>query len=260
LNLGLQEASGKYIARLDADDLAVPNRLAQQVEVLESNPEVVMIGGRADTIDENGKLLDRGAKRFLPSTAQAVRLGMMFMNPFGHSSITYRRQAAIETGGYPAEYKDVEDFEMWRRLLKYGDGLNLKTTVCSRRKHSQSVTNRLLAESAVLKEDPRRSLVERTIRNACEMNKVSAPLAQEWASLWKCMAIPIYGEQLPLEQVSDCLSQICREVRVNRNLDSDSQRVLSWGWNQLTKQALRTRSVSTAATIFLRKLRFQVGS
>jgi glycosyltransferase involved in cell wall biosynthesis len=260
LNIGLQEAAGKYIARLDADDIALPNRLASQIEILESRPDIVMIGGRADTIDENRTLLDRGARRFLPSTPQAVRTGMMFMNPFGHSSITYRRQAAIDAGGYPLEYKDVEDYEMWRRLLAYGGGMNLTTTVCARRRHTGSVTNRLLAESAVVREDPRRPLVERILRNSCEMSNIPSTLGEQWAALWKCMAIPIAGEKRPIDKISGCLREICRHVKTNCNPDRDSQRVLSWAWGELTKHAIRSRSVSTAASIQFMKLRLLTGT
>ena len=68
-NFAFRKAKGKYIARLDADDIAYPNRFSLQAEYMENNPQTVMLGGQCDIINESGQLI--GEKNF-PLTHQNI--------------------------------------------------------------------------------------------------------------------------------------------------------------------------------------------
>src|SRR5271166_2377068 len=92
LNLGLKTARGGYVARLDADDVAVSERLARQVALLESRPDVVAVASHVRYIDQNGKVI--GAYN-PPTDPIELYNTFAYENPFQHSSVMFRRNVEI---------------------------------------------------------------------------------------------------------------------------------------------------------------------
>ena len=137
LNRGLQMAQGEFLARLDADDVALPQRLEKQVQVLESSPEIVLTGTQMQLIDSDGKDLEVWAYPEHPLLARWV---MMFNTPVSNSSVLARAQPMREVGGYRIEYKYAEDFDLWSRLAEHGDVVNLPEVLGKYRVHGESVT------------------------------------------------------------------------------------------------------------------------
>ncbi|HNZ52376.1 MAG TPA: glycosyltransferase family A protein [Candidatus Pacearchaeota archaeon] len=90
VNMGLERARGKYIARLDADDLCYPRRLEIQYKYLENNPSIFLIGSSADVIDQFGNKIDTIIKKRYPPFILKYR--MAISNPFIHSSIMFRNK------------------------------------------------------------------------------------------------------------------------------------------------------------------------
>ena len=115
LNRGLREAAGAYVARLDADDVCLPQRLERQVAVLDAEPEVVLTGAWMDVVDERGRLWAkvRGQVRDFPELLFAI-LSDRF--PFSHPSLMYRRDVVLELGGYDESLAPAEDKDLYRRL------------------------------------------------------------------------------------------------------------------------------------------------
>ena len=117
LNLGIEKANGKYIARIDDDDFWCNNdKLSQQVNFLENNPEYVLVGGGVQLVDNEGKII---YKYFENRTDEEIRKNALKSNPFSHSSVLFRRDIAISTGCYGC-YRNAEDWEFWLRLGKAG--------------------------------------------------------------------------------------------------------------------------------------------
>ncbi|MFQ5865393.1 MAG: glycosyltransferase family 2 protein [bacterium] len=113
LNKGIFLALGKYIARIDADDLALPTRLEKQVEFLEQNPDVAVLGTAAFHNDEIRK------EKFIrvpPTEDYEIKCEMVKYVPLEHSSIMVRIAVLKEMGGYDEHYDDVEDLELWIRI------------------------------------------------------------------------------------------------------------------------------------------------
>jgi len=116
LNLGLQMAGAPLIARMDADDVARPDRLGRQVRFLDENPDVSVAGSRFDVIDEHGAVIGR---RMLPLTHDAIARRLRRYNPISHPSVVFRREDVLSVGGYTAGIA-AEDYDLWCRMLLAG--------------------------------------------------------------------------------------------------------------------------------------------
>ena len=112
LNLGLEYASGKYVARMDADDLSDRYRLVTQYNYLENNPETSVCGSNYTLIDENGNLT---ACVVTPENDKQIKRALFFKNPICHPSAMYRRDLVLSVGGYSGGLH-AEDYDLWARL------------------------------------------------------------------------------------------------------------------------------------------------
>jgi len=112
LSLGLHHANGKFIARMDADDIAYPSRLFSQIEYLNQNPEVTVLGSFYDLINENNQVIGSVS---LPIENTSIRSIMKYRNPICHPSVMYRRELVMQYGGYLGGLY-AEDYDLWVRL------------------------------------------------------------------------------------------------------------------------------------------------
>ena len=138
LNDMIRETRGEYIAILEHDDIALPNRLADEVTFLDQHPEVVCVGGAQDLIDEAGRFL---TCLQLPQTNAEIQQAALA----GHGSICHpaamiRRTALLEVGGYNETMDLAEDLDLWLRLGEIGELANLPQPVIRYRLHSTSIS------------------------------------------------------------------------------------------------------------------------
>jgi glycosyltransferase involved in cell wall biosynthesis len=117
LRYAFAQARGEYIAVLDADDIAQPERLRRQVEHLDGRPEVVLLGTWADYIDADNRVIGAWTP---PTEAAALLNSMASENPIVHSSAMYRTAIAREVGGYPEDRPYSQDHGLWLKLLAVG--------------------------------------------------------------------------------------------------------------------------------------------
>ncbi|WP_336973375.1 glycosyltransferase [Alcaligenes sp. PF14] len=110
LNLGLDHARFDYIARMDSDDIALPERLAKQLNHL-LEFELDMVGCDLTLIDSKGKEL---GEQCYPKGSNIARY-LPFKNPFAHNTILAKKQLFIEARGYNAGF-NTEDYDLWLRL------------------------------------------------------------------------------------------------------------------------------------------------
>jgi hypothetical protein len=135
-NLGWRSARALYIAVLDADDIALPDRLARQVSFLDANPAVAAVGGAVIGIDSSGRRL--GMIRF-PVHDRAIQSTLPRRNCFGHSAMTMRRSALEAVGGYAFRGR-AEDYALWLRLAERFALANLPEPVTLHRFHPGQTT------------------------------------------------------------------------------------------------------------------------
>jgi glycosyltransferase involved in cell wall biosynthesis len=130
LNTALGLARAPLVARLDADDVALPERLARQRAYLEAHPEVGLLGSAAREEDAAGREL----RLVHPPTAdRAIRRALIRANPFVHSSVMMRRTLCVEVGGYDERLPVAQDYDLWMRLARVTRLANLDEVLVVRR-------------------------------------------------------------------------------------------------------------------------------
>lgn len=136
LNLGISIAKGKYISRMDSDDISRNDRFQKQVDFLDNNKEYGMVGSACDILDENGIHI---AHFLVPSTDDAIRKSMVWRNPFVHSSIMVRKNILNIVGGYDQTFNSIgHDYEMWWRILNVTKVKNLEEELVTRTHRTNS--------------------------------------------------------------------------------------------------------------------------
>lgn len=132
LNVAAELSRAPLLARLDADDVALPERLRMQVEFLAAHPEVALLGGQALMIDELGRQF--GEARY-PLQDDELRRALRTGNPFVHPAVAMRRQAFEAVGGYRTNFDYAEDLDLWLRLAEDRQVANLPDLVVEYRIH-----------------------------------------------------------------------------------------------------------------------------
>lgn len=135
LNRGLAVARGELVARIDADDIAMPQRLERQSRYLEKHPEVGLLGTWAEEIDERGLVC--GVRRPPSKPDELARL-LTRTNPFLHSSIMMRKSVAQKAGSYRAAFEGAEDYDLWLRMSEFTDTANMREYLLRYRVHPGS--------------------------------------------------------------------------------------------------------------------------
>jgi glycosyltransferase involved in cell wall biosynthesis len=136
LNYGISVASGNFIARLDADDLMVVNRLSAQVDFMNSHSDCVMVGSQISLFSESENL---GISNY-PTSAKSISRFLSVRNPIAHPSVLIRKSAVEQSGGYNPMAEGAEDLDLWLRLSKKGNIYNLSSPFTRYRIHDNQVT------------------------------------------------------------------------------------------------------------------------
>ena len=140
LNKGIENASGKYIARMDADDICAPNRFENQVKYLDNTPEIGMSVTWVDIIsDYKFSFWGKDAKN-----PKDFNTALLFQNPIVHPSVMFRTQLFKDKGlKYNENYKCAEDYELWSRLIKNVDIAAIDQPLIRYRIHENCTTNKV---------------------------------------------------------------------------------------------------------------------
>ena len=130
LNRALALARAPLVARLDADDLALPERLALQRAFLGSHPDVGLLGTGASEVDEAGREVARIRP---PEDDTTIRRVLIRRNPFVHSAVMIRRALVERAGGYDETLPVAQDYDLWMRLSRLARLANLPELLVVRR-------------------------------------------------------------------------------------------------------------------------------
>lgn len=137
LNEGLEAARAPYVAIMNADDVALPDRLRLQAAFLDAHPRVAAVGGQVTLMLADGT---PGPATSLPCDPAAVRRFLDTMSPFAHPAVMLRRQDVLAVGGYRAQIEPAEDYDLWLRLAERFDLANLPNVLLRYRLHAGQAT------------------------------------------------------------------------------------------------------------------------
>lgn len=138
LNRGIKLARGKYIARMDSDDIAVKNRFKIQLRYLRAHPDTIVVGSNCFTIDQNNNFI--GYKRF-PVSDESIKAMIFLINPMQHPTMMINRLLLPKNfSWYNKSLVHAEDLDLLFRLAKIGRVHNLKTPLLFYRLHLDSKT------------------------------------------------------------------------------------------------------------------------
>ena len=112
----IAETTEPYIARLDADDIAAPGRLAEQLSYLELHPETVLVGTQGFRINEFGQVTGEISTVVGPD----IRSALLERNRLIHPSVVFRRDSYLLAGGFDTRLRVMEDYELWMRMATVG--------------------------------------------------------------------------------------------------------------------------------------------
>ena len=147
LNHCCRKARGVYLARMDADDIAYPERIAAQVDYLTRHPNIAALGTQARLIPGHGPPSPYITR--MPVSPAEVRRCLRRRNALVHPSVMMRRDAYEETTGYRRALAAGQDYDLWLRMLERHDLANLPTLMLDYTVHAAQVSSQMLERQAL---------------------------------------------------------------------------------------------------------------
>lgn len=157
-NLGMRVAKGKYIAVMDADDIALPERFQKQYTFLEANMQTLAIGS-------NSLIIPNGKERGTPYSSESIRLSLLNNNYILHPSLMIRTSVVHQLRGYKEEYYYAADYDMVCRINLLGDMVCLPDILMHYRWHPDQITQQHRSEQKQFADEIRRNYKEALATN-----------------------------------------------------------------------------------------------
>jgi len=147
LNKGINKASSNIIARMDADDISLPNRLELQYKLINSSKNISVVGANIIVMDIDENEI---AIRNYPDSSEKLKACLFRYSPFAHPVACFRRDIFNSVGGYNPKYSPTEDLDLWFRLgVKYKFG-SVKKPLLKYRLYRNSSSNQSLKGLEIL--------------------------------------------------------------------------------------------------------------
>ncbi len=184
-NRGLVSAQGTYIACLDSDDIAEPQRLGEQLRIMEENPEYVLLGSDLTIIDERSGAIGR---RIYPYTDADLRRSMTRLNPFAQPASMFSAEVARQIGGYREDLLVCEDYDLFLRLAEKGKIANINNALTRYRISSRQTKSEHLRQTILCTLQVQRSALARGWQDPL-LNKIHRMLLSCLLILPNCIVL-----------------------------------------------------------------------
>jgi glycosyltransferase involved in cell wall biosynthesis len=146
LNELINVARAPLLARMDCDDIAMPNRFLRQIAYLDQHPAIGILGSNSHDLDEDGVLI--GATDNYPLTHRDALTRLADGPPLCHPSVMMRTSVVRDLGGYRAAFRHAEDYDLWLRASRHTDIANLADRLLLYRRSKAQVSQKYAAEQA----------------------------------------------------------------------------------------------------------------
>lgn len=141
LNVGLRVAKGNFIARIDADDFAIEDRIERQIKCFEKNKKLVVCGTNAWILNDSQRI----PLNVPLNMSKSLKCMLCWKNVFVHPSVMFNADVMrMNNLFYDENFKTAQDYDFWCKLSKFGDVMNLPDRLCVYRTHKDQVSSKLL--------------------------------------------------------------------------------------------------------------------
>jgi len=147
INNSIKQVKGKYICRMDADDVSYPDRLEKQLTFMESNPDIVLSGGTMEVCNQDMKFICR---RIYNLTDAEIRRKLFRYSPFCHPATIFRTEVARMVGGYDETIFPAEDYDLYLRLGRAGEFANLPDAILKMRVNPSGISYSNIRKSEIM--------------------------------------------------------------------------------------------------------------
>jgi hypothetical protein len=185
-NIGCRLAKGRYIAVMDSDDIAVPDRLLWEFEFMERHPQVGLLGGATEWIDAIGKQLR--VEQFQTADHE-IRAALTVRCPFCQPTVLIRTEAFVSVGGYRGVFAQAEDYDLWLRISERFHCANLERVVLKYRIHPHQVSMRRRREQTLCVLAAQVSALARKNGNPDPLNSIEEITSEALATLGVARAV-----------------------------------------------------------------------
>ena len=185
LNYGISKAKGKYIARMDADDISHLNRLEIQFNYLEKNKEIFFLGSQVEKVYSK---TEKTKLSRLRTTYSDIKTDLLFANPFIHPTLMFRREIFSENC-YEEGLNGAEDFGLWQDLIYKYKGINLSNVLLKYRILETGIT-KTYDKKIYEKLEVHKKIYQKSLKN------ISINLTEEELEIYTraCIGIPFEKE------------------------------------------------------------------
>lgn len=135
---GVELCSHELVARMDTDDISVPDRLERQYEYMQNHPEVAACGGWMEEFNDEGTY---SKLKQMPEWDAEIRKYARYRNPLNHMTVMFRRESVLQAGNY-RHFPYLEDYDLWSRMLTEPGQFYNMPTVLVRMRNNDSVYER----------------------------------------------------------------------------------------------------------------------
>jgi len=139
LNKGLKLAKGEYVARMDADDISMPNRLDTQYAYMKSNPDLAICASSYKQIDENGDTKEI-TRRYLE--CERLYYFLTFTNCLAHSTVFFRKSIILGVNGYNDKLMQAQDYDLWYRVSRMSKVVQIDKVLLKLRVHQNNISSK----------------------------------------------------------------------------------------------------------------------
>ena len=153
----VEESDTEYVARMDADDICLPERFAVQLAALQGDPRLAVVAGRHREIDASGALLPDPAP--FPASYAGLLGAFLTCNALLHPLVMFRRDAVLVAGNYSPCSPPCEDYDLWLRVAKTHALANLPQVLLHYRVHARGIIS--VARERGELEQPNRASIQR---------------------------------------------------------------------------------------------------